>query len=84
MVFYSRYFIHEMLLVFFTLLTLAAGWRYAKTRKVFWAVLTGAGIGLMFATKETFVLTVAALSFALIATRLWNRWRAAKSAHCRR
>jgi uncharacterized protein (TIGR03663 family) len=28
MVFYSTYFIHEMLLAFFTLLTLAAGWRY--------------------------------------------------------
>lgn len=80
MVFYSRYFIHEMLLVFFTLLTLAAGWRYAQSRKVFWAALTGIGIGLMFTTKETFVLTLAALFFALIATPLWNRWRAAKSA----
>lgn len=80
MVFYSRYFIHEMLLVFFTLLTLAAGWRYARRRNVWWSVLTGAGLGLMFATKETFVLTLAALGFALVATRLWNRWRAAKSA----
>jgi uncharacterized protein (TIGR03663 family) len=80
MVFYSRYFIHEMLLVFFTLLTLAAGWRYAKKRSVFWSVLTGVGLGLMFATKETFVLTLAAMCFALTATRIWNRWRAAKSA----
>ena len=51
MVFYSRYFIHEMLLVFFTLLTLAAGWRYAKKRSVLWSVVTGAGLGLMFATN---------------------------------
>lgn len=80
MVFYSRYFIHEMLLVFFTLLTLAAGWRYARKRGVLWSVLTGAGLGLMFATKETFVLTLTAMGFALVATRLWNRWRAAKSA----
>lgn len=80
MVFYSRYFIHEMLLVFFTLLTLAAGWRYAKKRNVGWSVLTGAGVGLMSATKETFVLTLAAMFFALTATRIWNRWRAAKSA----
>ena len=28
MVFYSRYFIHEMLLVFFTLVALAGGWRW--------------------------------------------------------
>jgi len=32
MVFYSRYFIHEMLLVFFTALTLGAGWRYVQAR----------------------------------------------------
>jgi uncharacterized protein (TIGR03663 family) len=75
MVFYSRYFIHEMLLVFFTLLTLAAGWRYAQSRKAVWAAGTGAGVGLMFATKETFVLTLAAMGFALVAARLWNRWR---------
>jgi uncharacterized protein (TIGR03663 family) len=76
MVFYSRYFIHEMLLVFFTLLTLAAGWRYAQSRRVAWAAVTGAGVGLMFATKETFVLTLAAMAFALVAVWSWNRWRA--------
>ncbi len=78
-VFYSRYFIHEMLLVFFTLLTLVTGWRYVQTPKTSWAVLTGAGVGLMFATKETFVLTLAALFFALLATRIWNHWRAQRS-----
>ena len=76
MVFYSRYFIHEMLLVFFTLLTLAAGWRYARSQRAGWAALTGAGIGLMFATKETFVLTLAAMAIALGATRFWNQWLA--------
>src|SRR6185312_9623507 len=58
MVFYSRYFIHEMLLVFFTALTLGAGWRYAQTRSARRAVVTGAGLGLRFATKETFVIRV--------------------------
>ncbi len=75
MVFYSRYFIHEMLLVFFTMFTLTTGWRYVQSRKAVWAALTGAGVGLMFATKETFVLSIAAMCFALVATRLWNRWR---------
>jgi len=79
MVFYSRYFIHEMLLVFFTLLTLASGWRFIQSRKTIWAMLAGIGGGLMFATKETFVLSGAALGFALIATRIWNRWRAERS-----
>ena len=73
MVFYSRYFIHEMLLVFFSLLTLAAGWRYSRSRQLIWATLGGAGVGLMSATKETFVLTLAAMVFALVAERIWNR-----------
>ena len=79
MVFYSRYFIHEMLLVFFTLFTIAAGWRYSQSRKPGWAAFAGVGVGLMFATKETFVLSIAALCFALLATRIWNRWRAERS-----
>ncbi len=74
-VFYSRYFIHEMLLVFFTLLLLAAGWRYWQSRKAIWAAIAGGSVGLMFATKETFVLTLAALGFAFFATQIWNRWR---------
>jgi uncharacterized protein (TIGR03663 family) len=75
MVFYSRYFIHEMLLVFFTLLVLAAGWRYSRTRHPGWAVLGGAGLGLMHATKETFVLAVAAMVAGAGMTAVWNRWR---------
>ena len=71
MVFYSRYFIHEMLLVFFTALTLGAGWRYTQTLSARWAVLAGAGAGLMFTTKETFVLSLAAMGLAGIATVRW-------------
>jgi uncharacterized protein (TIGR03663 family) len=72
MVFYSRYFIHEMLLVFFTALTLGAGWRYAQTRSARWAAVAGAGLGLMFATKETFVISVAAMGLAGIVTVWWT------------
>jgi uncharacterized protein (TIGR03663 family) len=72
MVFYSRYFIHEMLLVFFTGLTLGAGWRYVRTRSAHSAVVAGAGLGLMFTTKETFVITVAAMWLAGIATVWWT------------
>ena len=75
MVFYSRYYIHEVLLVFFTFLALAAGWRYWRSRKIGWALLAGAGVGLMHATKETFVITLAAAALALGLNQLWNRWR---------
>jgi uncharacterized protein (TIGR03663 family) len=73
-VFYSRYYIHEMLLVFFTYLTLAAGWRYWRSRKIGWALLAGAGFGLMHATKETFVITLTAAGLALALNQIWNRW----------
>ncbi len=72
MVFYSRYFIHEMLLVFFGALVLGAGWRYTQTRSAVWALMAGAGAGLMFATKETFVLSLAAMGLAGVGTLWWT------------
>src|SRR5206468_4093392 len=69
MVFYSRYYIHEMLLVFFTLLALCAGWRYIRSRKLGWALLAGAAIGLMQVTKETFIFTLVAAVLALFLNR---------------
>jgi uncharacterized protein (TIGR03663 family) len=71
--FYSRYYIQETLLVFFTFLVLAAGWRYVRTRKLGWALLAGAGVGLMHATKETCVIPMAALLGAALLSALWTR-----------
>src|SRR6185369_5164054 len=76
-VFYSRYYIHEMLLVFSTLLLIAAGWRYWTTRKIAWALLAGLGLGLMHATKETFVINIFAIAAALVCGFVWNRLFAA-------
>jgi len=73
-VFYSRYYIHELLLVFFTLLFLAAAWRYWKSGTIAWAILSGAALGAMHATKETFVFALFALAGAAAATVLWERW----------
>jgi uncharacterized protein (TIGR03663 family) len=72
MVFYSRYFIHEMVLVFFTALTLGAIWRYVQTRAAGWAIVTGTGLGLMFATKETFVIALGAVALAAVITFWWS------------
>lgn len=66
MVFYSRYFIHEMLLVFFTTLAIGAGWRWWETRRLAWALTAGAGLGLMYATKETFLISLAAMAVASV------------------
>ena len=73
LVFYSNNFIHESLLVFGTLLALAAGWRYWRTGRWVWAVMVGIGLGLMHGTKETFVLVLAAAAMALVFSFLWAR-----------
>lgn len=74
LVYYSRFFIQEMLLVAATIALLASVWRYAERPSVPWAVAMGAAAGLMLATKETAVLTFAALAVAALAV-LWRRWR---------
>jgi uncharacterized protein (TIGR03663 family) len=74
MAFYGRYYIQETLLVFFTFLAIVAGWRYVRSRRAGWAVLTGAAIGLMHATKETSVVALGALLVALAINTVWH-WR---------
>jgi len=85
-VFYSRYYIHEVPLVFFTFLALAAGWRYWRSRRPGWILLAGAALGLMDATKETFIITLAAAAAAVIINQAWNWYIDASGApvHARR
>ncbi len=66
MVFYSRYYIMEMILVLFSLATIMAGRRYSRTRDVSWAIITGSCAGLMIATKETAIVMLAAMALALV------------------
>ena len=68
-VFYSRYFIQEIFLVFFTLLFLACAVWWCDTRKVGWLVGAGVSVGLMIATKETAVLSLVAAMGAWLLTR---------------
>jgi len=69
MVFYSRYYIQEILLVCFTFGTISCGYRYIKRKGILWAVLTGVFAGLMHATKETSI--IAFCSIVLAALLLW-------------
>jgi uncharacterized protein (TIGR03663 family) len=75
MVFYSRYYIHEMLLVFFTAWTFICFWRCAKSGRAAWAIAGGIGLGLMWATKETFILAIVAMAFAVGTAVVWEAWR---------
>jgi len=72
-VFYSRYYIMEILLVFFTFAAMLGGWKFARTQKIGWALLTGVAIGLMHATKETCALAWLAMGAAVAFTLLWER-----------
>jgi uncharacterized protein (TIGR03663 family) len=68
LVFYSRYYIHESLLVFFTFSALVSGYRYLSSRAWYWALGFGFSMGLMHATKETCVIVwlTAAVAGALV------------------
>ena len=72
MSYFSRYYIMEVPLVFFTFLLIAAGYRYARGGHFGWCVLGGASAGLMCATKETWVFAIAAMVVALGFTALWQ------------
>ena len=68
MVFYSRYYIQETLLVFFSFGALISICRYLLRPHAGWAISAGAFVGLMHATKETFVIALASLLVSLFLT----------------
>jgi predicted membrane-bound mannosyltransferase len=68
MVYYSRYYIPEMLLTTLTAAVIVCGYRYARSTKAAWAIAAGACAGLMFITKETAGIAVACMLLALAAT----------------
>ena len=72
MVFYSRFYIQEILLVFFLVGVIAASWRYHVDRTWGWAVATGAFIGLMYATKETCIIAFVAIFVGLWLARIFT------------
>ena len=73
MVFYSRYYIQEMLLVSFTFGVIVFGYRYTQSRKIAWAVLAGMCIGLMHATKETCIIAYGSMFLAVLVMLLMQR-----------
>jgi uncharacterized protein (TIGR03663 family) len=70
-VYFSRYFIHEMLFVFFTLSIVVALLWYGEKGKPLYLLLAAASAGLLFSTKETWIITAAVWLCALLSTRLY-------------
>jgi uncharacterized protein (TIGR03663 family) len=73
MVYYSRDYIHETLLVLFTFCALLAAGRYRQRPGPLPAVTCGACVGLMLATKETALLALGSMLVALALTVLVER-----------
>ena len=57
LVYFSRDFIHEMSFGCFSLGIVVGAWRYAESKKFIWLALMATSAGLLFATKETAIIT---------------------------
>jgi len=68
MTFYSRYYIQEILLVFFLFGLIVCGYRYLRSPKLIWALFGGLCVGLAHATKETMIIPLASMAAALLLT----------------
>lgn len=75
-VYLSRYFIHETLFVFFSLGLVVAVMKYYEHANPIYLMLAAISAALLFATKETAIITVGVLGIAFISTQvyvlLWN------------
>jgi uncharacterized protein (TIGR03663 family) len=74
-VFYSRYFIHEMPFVFFTLGLVLYALRFRETGATSDLLTASGSAALMFATKETAFISVGTLGLAWMTAVLWERVR---------
>jgi len=72
-VYLSRYFIHETQFVFFTLGIVVFGLRFYDTRNPTWLLLASASAALLFATKETAIISVGVLLIAFALTHVYRR-----------
>ena len=71
-VIYSRYFIHEMPFVFFTLGLVIAALRFRETGAASDLLLASAATALMFTTKETAFISVGTLGLAWLTAAAWG------------
>jgi len=72
LVYYSRFYIQETLLMCFSVGFLASLWRASAGLSAGWAAVAGFFAGLMFASKETSVILFAAAGVAFAIIGLWK------------
>ena len=74
-VYLSRYFIHETLFVFFTFGLVVAALRYYEEAHPVYLILASICAAMMFATKETAIISLGVLLIALAVTFVYRRLR---------
>lgn len=81
LVFYSRYFIHEMSFGCFSLGIVVGCWRYAEDKAFKWLSLAAISLGLLLATKETSIITLAVFLVAILGAAIWDSTRTLVQQH---
>lgn len=74
-VYVSRYFIHETLLVAFSMALVASTTLYLDRRASRYLLAAAASAALLFATKETGIITVIVLLIAITIAHVYTPWR---------
>ncbi len=77
-VYLSRYFIHETLFVFFTLGLVVAALRFYEEAHHVYLLLAAASAAMLFATKETAIISAGVLAIAFASTHIYRRLRVRK------
>lgn len=72
LVYFSRDFIHEMSFGCFSLGIVVSAWRYAESKNFVWLALLATSAGLLFATKETAIITAGVLVIAALCAEAWE------------
>ncbi len=72
-VFYNRYYIHESLLVSFSFSGIILGYKFFRNQKTLLLVLSSIFFALAFASKETFIITVFAITVSHFVLSMINR-----------
>ncbi len=72
MVYYSRFYIQETLLVFFVVGLLIICWRYIRRPSYGWALAAGFFAGMMYATKETSIILFCGVGMAVLLSLLFQ------------
>ena len=72
LVYFSRDFIHEMSFGCFSLGIVVGAWRYAESKNFVWLALMATSAGLLFATKETAIITAVVMIIAALCATGWE------------